>query len=403
MEKIIAFSCTHMPLADNSAKAFLIAQIEEKKPTQIVHLGDLLEADAASRWPSEYTWTLGDEFIAADRFLLDIRKAAPVGCKFVFLEGNHDCLTPDHQVLTSVGWVEIENVTTQHLVATQNSDGDLEWRYPDEVIYKPAPSTLYKLEGKGFNQLVTGNHRIPVTSYGSSAIRYVTPIDLLSSMGVLLVIPGIESKHILQRQHVSIVTNHSYKSVHCLSIENTNFFVRRQGKVSLTGNCNILALNRIDKKLRHLCDYRVLIKEFKDGHWHRPCKYICDKERGVYRVGQVGFTHGYRAGVSADEFQAILFGDQNTLTIGGHTHQPKPVTQAMKTKGMPLWVFYANPGCLRNLKPEYVKRLSTHGWGQGIVYVECDTVTRLRKSINWSAETIIHKMASNLYPMMGSR
>lgn len=89
VKRWLAFSCVHAPLHDGAAVDFLLEQIREHRPDLIVNLGDLFEADSASRWPSEYEFTLVEEYQAADRILREVRHAAPDGCEFWFLPGNH--------------------------------------------------------------------------------------------------------------------------------------------------------------------------------------------------------------------------------------------------------------------------------------------------------------------------
>ena len=85
----LAFGCSHNPLIDETAEDRLIDVISETNPDYVICLGDLHEADSASRWPSEYTFTLEDELSDVDRFLARIRKASP-SSKRIFIEGNHD-------------------------------------------------------------------------------------------------------------------------------------------------------------------------------------------------------------------------------------------------------------------------------------------------------------------------
>ena len=85
----MALSCTHSPLHDQDAIDWAIGIAEDRQPDVLIHLGDFLEADAASRWPSEYDFTLADEFREADRVLSDLRRVTP-NSKHVLLVGNHD-------------------------------------------------------------------------------------------------------------------------------------------------------------------------------------------------------------------------------------------------------------------------------------------------------------------------
>jgi len=242
------FTCLHVPLHDDEFVDWLIEQIKERKPDVIIHGGDGHEADSASRWPSEYDWTLSDEFRAHNEILKRIRQASPKS-KRVFLPGNHDD--------------------------------------------------------------------------------------------------------------------------------------------------NILALNRIDWKLRDLCDYRELEPELK--HWEQPAEYVYDREKGVYRIGQVTFAHGYECGASSDEYQAYQLGLPYGLFVSGHTHRPVAVTQAQRTKTIRLPYWYANAGCGRDMVDvPYMMRKRRFDWGQGIVVGEADSwrydSALMPQKPLLEAETIIPKM-----------
>lgn len=242
----LAFGCTHVPLHDHSACARLVERISQYQPHVVVHLGDLYEADSASRWPSEYDWSLADEFRAADAMLRSIRKAAPKATR-VFLPGNHDD--------------------------------------------------------------------------------------------------------------------------------------------------NLLALDRIPRKIRERCDWRVRqygsdgtwLNEELLTHWRRPAKYMYCRRRGVWRIGQVTFSHGYEHGGNCDEYHTLLLGVPNGLYVGAHTHRPTPVTQALRTRDVPLPYWHCNVGCLRELKPPYVARKRTHRWGHAMVLGEALPVKSWRASREWGA------------------
>lgn len=87
--KFAVVGCTHAPLHDEQAVLWAADQIREFEPDVVIHVGDLLEADGASRFPSEYSWTMEDEFEAGDEILHTFAAAAP-GADLWFLEGNHD-------------------------------------------------------------------------------------------------------------------------------------------------------------------------------------------------------------------------------------------------------------------------------------------------------------------------
>lgn len=248
----VAFSCQHCPLQDKNAVNWLIEIIKERKPDEIINLGDLLEADSASKWSSEYSWTLRDEFNSANELLKRIREASPKS-KLVFLEGNHDS--------------------------------------------------------------------------------------------------------------------------------------------------NILSINRIDKKLRDLCDYRdeSNIPELK--HWIKPTEYKYSRRKGAYKIGAVTFAHGYEAGQSGDKFQAISLGQPYGLFVGGHTHRPTEGApkQVMMTLGRPLPYWYLNTGCLRIMECDYMDRLRQDQWGQGCVVGWAENIKSPRLSKTWDAECLVYKMFNDVH------
>jgi predicted phosphodiesterase len=90
--KFFALGCSHAPLMDPHARQAIREKIAEFDPDVIIHLGDIFEADAASRWENEYSWTLKEEFREADSDLWAIRNASPrpLDVRCVLLPGNHD-------------------------------------------------------------------------------------------------------------------------------------------------------------------------------------------------------------------------------------------------------------------------------------------------------------------------
>ncbi len=159
---------------------------------------------------------------------------------------------------------------------------------------------------------------------------------------------------------------------------------------------NVLAINRIDKKLRGLCDWRKEHNVPELKNWDIPCKYSYDRNVGVFRLGQVTFAHGYEGNISADEMHSIFLGVPYGLYVGAHTHKGLPIMQAMRTKAVKLPYWYTNVGCMRNLNPEWCNRKRTFDWTQGLVRGEVmvdsgATTCRARYSTAWEAESLIYK------------
>lgn len=88
-KSFLAFSCPHVPLHDRTAQKWLLKQIADRQPDVVVHLGDGMEMDSASRWPSEASWSIEDEFNGFNDYLRSIREVAG-DAELVFIEGNHE-------------------------------------------------------------------------------------------------------------------------------------------------------------------------------------------------------------------------------------------------------------------------------------------------------------------------
>jgi DNA-directed RNA polymerase II subunit RPB2 len=73
------------------------------------------------------------------------------------------CLTDDHDVLTTAGWVPIAQVTTDMHVACLQADLSVVYEQPTRVWhYDSAPKVAVFANGQEFCQTVTLNHRLPL-------------------------------------------------------------------------------------------------------------------------------------------------------------------------------------------------------------------------------------------------
>ena len=155
---------------------------------------------------------------------------------------------------------------------------------------------------------------------------------------------------------------------------------------------NIIGINRIDKKLRGLCDYRNGANVPELQNWLQPCKYIYDRKRGSYKIGQVVFSHGYEANATSGRVEAVYMANEYGLYVHGHTHRPHEVKQAMLTGGVPLRFWYANAGTLRQFDCDYMMRKRQALWGSAIITGEAMPIKSPRIGKQWSAQTEIFKM-----------
>lgn len=94
----------------------------------------------------------------------------------------------------------------------------------------------------------------------------------------------------------------------------------------------------------------------------------------VFRVGQAMFWHGFDCGPASDETELLQMawasgGFSWALGVRGHTHCPRPPTQLMRTRRIPLPYFAANVGTLGPRKPDWARRIDTSLWGPALVEV----------------------------------
>ena len=89
--KFACISCTHCPYQSERAIENLLKELKGRKLTHFIHLGDVVDAEAASVHNDDPVGhTLYDEFTVASDMLRRIREGLPNDCKFVLLDGNHD-------------------------------------------------------------------------------------------------------------------------------------------------------------------------------------------------------------------------------------------------------------------------------------------------------------------------
>lgn len=139
--------------------------------------------------------------------------------------------------------------------------------------------------------------------------------------------------------------------------------------------------------LSKLIDYRKRIPA-ASGWKHIARHYHPD---GVFRMGQVSFSHGFNTGVASCKREAIQLGVPNGLYVYGHTHRPHPVHRiALGTTKLPYW--HANVGTFIKPGPDYMQSKDDSLWGQAVVVGHANTKRTYDHRHGWEAETIVNKM-----------
>lgn len=136
--------------------------------------------------------------------------------------------------------------------------------------------------------------------------------------------------------------------------------------VWLHGNhdSNIQGICRIDRRIRDMVHWD---RDPVLGPVARLWTQVPYSHRQVYRLGPVTFRHGAEHGVNADRDQAVLYGVENGLTVGGHTHRGHDVREAMLTSKVPLRKWYMNAGTHCDWdRMQYMERRSIAMWTHGV-------------------------------------
>ena len=89
--KWLSFGCNHDPIMFEPYRQWLLKQIHDYQPDFLIHHGDAIEANGASRWELKEGQDpcVIKEFHALERTITQLNEAAPNAKKF-FLYGNHD-------------------------------------------------------------------------------------------------------------------------------------------------------------------------------------------------------------------------------------------------------------------------------------------------------------------------
>lgn len=191
---------TILVIADTQAKSeesleyllWIGHYIAEKQPDVIVHIGDHYD------FPSLSSYDKGKSSAEGKRLIKDI-EAGNTGFEYlnmamqkhknynprkIFCLGNHECLTPDAEVLTSNGFKKVEDVTTEDVVASMDKQYRLQWDKPKALIRKYYTGNIVKFNSRSFSFSGTENHRMYYETSGGY-IREKLAKDLTNNFKVI--------------------------------------------------------------------------------------------------------------------------------------------------------------------------------------------------------------------------
>ena len=146
--------------------------IASKKPDVVVNIGDFWDFPSLSSYDKGKLSFEGRRLKAdieignkgMDLLLAPIKQEFDYSPRMIFTLGNHECLTGDAEVLTTEGFVNIKDVTTEHFVATYRDGFNLEWQKPSVVFSKKYSGKMHKYESRSFYLNCTERHRMYTVS-----------------------------------------------------------------------------------------------------------------------------------------------------------------------------------------------------------------------------------------------
>lgn len=143
------------------------------------------------------------------------------------VEDKLHCLKEEHEVLTSVGWVPIKEVTREHLVACL-INGELSWNKPTNILHYPDyEGEIYTIDSDFVKLEVTGEHRMWAKLEGENDFMFHLARDLYGKNALYLTMN--ENNKCVEIDGTSDMTEritHEKVPVYCLEVPGEIFYVR---------------------------------------------------------------------------------------------------------------------------------------------------------------------------------
>ena len=378
-------------IEEEVAKAF-INDLAMLNPTEVVLLGDHIDCAGflaqhhGITYINETKYSFEEDVAACNTFFDAVQKAAPKA-EYHYLSGNHECIPSNGgEVLTKRGWVVIQDVTLADTVGAMTEDGTFKWVNPSKIHEYDYDGDLITADTRGFSVSVTPNHRIV---YRSQSDKYTEKLagDMVnagaydiyanakcSDTGINF-IDSDTHQDTVRVEGRDFRKEHYVGKVHCLTTETGNFFIRRNGKVHLTGN------SRIEKwiatsTMRNPRDSAFLYKRFspesvlsldarKIPYYRQSVCYMGLAIPGTIKLGACAFTHGSRTGRYSASAMLHDFGGN---VVFGHIHSQQQFnTRNVHSGEIGAW----SPGTLAKLQPMWMHTQQTnwtHGYGLQLVH-----------------------------------
>nr|DAO40995.1 MAG TPA: Chromatin remodeling complex ATPase [Bacteriophage sp.] len=151
-----------------------------------------------------------------------------------------ECLDPNTEVLTPTGFKKITDVTTDDLVLQYHPDGSNNWVNPSRVVKKHTLE-VHHYQHDEWEQVVTPNHRMIFFDDTTKKIKESLSRNCdLSIANYKTIVRKDEVDVLVDNTTTTKTIEHLDKPVdfYCVTVPTGMFYIRYNGKVSVTGNCH---------------------------------------------------------------------------------------------------------------------------------------------------------------------
>jgi hypothetical protein len=162
---------------DPAAFAAFESDLKSIKPNRVFLGGDIMDCGGflaehhTLGYVAETEDSYEEDLAATNDILNRIQKAAP-NAGVHYLEGNHECLHPGHEVLTSKGWKPISDVGLDDSVAAMSESGKTVWEHPYRTMSYLFDGSMVRLKGRAAEAFMTPNHRVAYWGTYNNDLRY---------------------------------------------------------------------------------------------------------------------------------------------------------------------------------------------------------------------------------------
>ena len=166
IRKAIVISDLHIPYQDKKALSLVEQYMDDKDWDIYINLGDHMDFDQISHFNDRKPRIkegkrLQDDYEEGKEVLQRHRGIVGDDCEMYYLEGNHECLDEETEVLTSDGWKDYQSVSEDDEVWTLDVDSNEgEWGSVEEKHVYDYDGEMYHITSMRMDTLVTPNHRI---------------------------------------------------------------------------------------------------------------------------------------------------------------------------------------------------------------------------------------------------